>query len=265
MKYVIVAGGKPLNAKQAEVVEPILEEAGTFLTSGARNQAAVEFARSLGYTLSSQAELYDCWQRRVPGCNPANPPGRSTHEGKNDGVAYRWWPAFFSLPWWAWGLDLADSADFVQSANAHGFRAAITYPGDPREGHHVNLRKKPSRRAWRWVRTKQFRVLRKGSRGRAVGAMTKRLVYLGWLDGNPSGNFNERVEDALASFQRHYSQQADGVYGPSTDHQLKVAVRGRKACRKQAMRIDNKRRRDEALERCSRRFGPARDERKKGR
>ncbi len=29
---------------------------------------------------SKQKELYDCYQRGTPGCNPANPPGTSNHE-----------------------------------------------------------------------------------------------------------------------------------------------------------------------------------------
>ena len=263
MRYALVGSGRaarPLPAKLAEVVEPILKVIGASVTSGARDQAAIDFARARGAVLSSQAELYRGWLNRLPGYNPANPPGQSTHEGKNDGVAFRFWPRFFNLPWWAWGLDLSDSRGFVRAANERGFMAAITYPGDPREGHHVNLRKTPSRRALRWVRRATFPVLRKGSRGPRVGAMTKRLVYLGWLDGDPTGRFDERVEDALASFQRHYDQKPDGVYGRQTDHQLKVAVRGRKRCRKQAMREfkGQPRKRAEALEKCSRRFGPAR-------
>lgn len=254
-----MVGTRPLNARQADVVRPILEEIGASLVSGARNQAAVDYARSQGHAISSQPELYNGWIRRLPGFNPANPPGRSTHEGKNDGAAYRFWPMFFSLPWWAWGLDLSNSLGFVDKANALGFSAAKTYPDDPREGHHVNLRKKPSASAMKWVRRQTFPVLSMGSRGKRVGRMTKRLVYLGWLDGNPTGNYDERVKDAVASFQRHYEQKQDGVYGFQTDHQLKVAVRGRKRCRKAAMSITDKTDRERALEKCSRRFGPARN------
>lgn len=158
MKYAMV-GTRPLPKKLAAVATPVLAEAGAILVSGARNQAAIAYARTHGGGgAQSQEELYRCWVGkrdtgvcRCTSCNPANPPGQSTHEGKNDGVAYRFWPKFKSLPWWAWGQDLTNSQGVVQIYNRHGFSAAITYPGDPREGHHVNLRKKPSRPALKWV------------------------------------------------------------------------------------------------------------------
>lgn len=238
----------------------MLAAIGATLNSGARTVEAVLWARKQGAVLSSQQELFDDFQRDPVHFNPANPPGQSTHEGKNDGAAYRFWPKFFSLPWWAWGMDIWPSDGAVEEFNKHGFSAAITYPGNPREGHHVNLRKKPSKRAWKWVHRATFPVLKKGDRGKRVGTMTKRLVYLGWLDHDPTGNFDERVHDALASFQRHYGQHADGVYGYQTNHQLLIAVRGKKQCRKLAMKTfkGHPKQLDDALDKCNHRFGPAR-------
>lgn len=90
---------------------------------------------------SSQAALWSCWQRRLPGCNPANPPGRSTHERRSDGVAYRG-PVGRLLQWWQLGLDVDGAPALVQWLNSHGYRAHRPYES-PRERHHVNFRRNP--------------------------------------------------------------------------------------------------------------------------
>ena len=91
----------------------------------------------------SQAALYACWQARRPGCNPANPPGRSTHELRSDGVAYKG-PMGRSLYWWQLGLDVDGSQALLEWLLRHGYRAKRPY-NDPREAHHLNFVANPRR------------------------------------------------------------------------------------------------------------------------
>src|SRR5574338_641730 len=61
----------------------------------------------------SQYQLWYGWIHRLPGYNPANSPGRSSHEIRSDGVAYRG-PVGRKLKWWQLGLDISDSDRFLR-------------------------------------------------------------------------------------------------------------------------------------------------------
>jgi len=97
-----------------DLVAAISVRADAPINSCAREAAAEPFLRQLG--LHSQKQLLDCAQEkrrtgRCPpqcggNCRPANPPGQSTHERFNDGVAYLFWPRFFRLPVWGRGIDV---------------------------------------------------------------------------------------------------------------------------------------------------------------
>lgn len=129
--------------KLAPVLRRILLRSGAHLQSGYRGADAEPLLKKLGKR--SQRQLYDCWVRRQAGCNPANPPGFSTHELRNDGEAYSQWKRGAKIPWWAVGLDIDDAhvVAFLKEATKEGFHAARTYPDSRAEFHHVNFRKPP--------------------------------------------------------------------------------------------------------------------------
>lgn len=104
------------------------------------------------YGKLSQAALYAGWIAGKAGFNPANPPGRSTHELRSDGVAYRG-PVGRPLSWWQLGLDVTDADTLLRVLNRLGYSAFRPYSAGS-EAHHINLRKSPRRnlirrRKWR--------------------------------------------------------------------------------------------------------------------
>jgi peptidoglycan hydrolase-like protein with peptidoglycan-binding domain len=242
-------GARPVPKKLRDELDALGFGRDVVLTSCLRTQAAVDFARARGARLSSQAELFDGWQRRLPGFNPANPPGQSTHECRNDGVAFPG-PARLPLRYWQVGVDClfqggSGVATVRARASARGWTFTLTYPGNPREAHHGNFRREPI----------LFRPLKRGSRGPRVAAFTRRLAYLKFLP-ERTGGFGDKVEDALKAFQRRYELVDDGVYGAQTARQLATAVRSKKACRRAARALPAGPGRDAALARCHKRFGP---------
>lgn len=225
MKYELI-DCKPVPAKLAPAMRRVRATGSAVLTSCARNQEAVDFARRMGCTLSSQVELYAGWVARRRGFNPANPPGRSTHEFRNDGVAYAG-RAGSKLRWWQVGQDWGTRAGAEETVREYarlGFTAAVTYPGNPREGHHINLRKMP-----RII--KPFPILKRGSRGARVKEVTRRLAVARtpgdktpYLPG-PQSIFDAKVWEALRRFQKDHGQKADGIYGRQTARQLAASYR----------------------------------------
>jgi hypothetical protein len=212
----------PVPAQLAPALRRIKQRTGATLNSCDRSPAAEPVLRRFGK--KSQRELFEGFRRGLPGFNPANPPGRSTHERRNDGVAYPG-PAGAPLPYWCVGMDWSDAAAVVRAARAEGYTASITYPGNPREGHHVNFRKEPRR---------PFQSLKRGATGSAVVDLTRRLSFVRsredhrpYLDGKRR-TFDAETEAALKRFQSEHHQVADGVYGPSTHRQLQASVRWRK-------------------------------------
>lgn len=152
MRYVVVQGC-PVPKKLAPFLRKVLAESGASLQSAYRGYDAEQLLQRLGKR--SQRQLYLAYLHRAPGANPANPPGRSTHELRNDGVAYTrahpggthagQWAAGDKLPWWACGLDIDDAhvTAFIKAARRHGWTVARTYPTSKAEYHHVNFRKPP--------------------------------------------------------------------------------------------------------------------------
>jgi peptidoglycan hydrolase-like protein with peptidoglycan-binding domain len=221
-----------------DTVAAISKRADAPITSCAREKAAEPFLRQLGKM--SQQELFDCAQAKIKtgrcpdschgNCNPANPPGRSTHERFNDGVAYVVWPAMFKLPVWGRGIDV--QIDRVQAfcaeARREGFTVTATYPGSPKEAQHVNFRKQPKISLW------DVRPLREGSRGPRV-SLVVRLLWQAvdpqtgkpYLDPHvkPKGKFNPQVTSAVKAFQRDHHQLDDGVVGIHTIRALRAAAR----------------------------------------
>ena len=59
--------------------------------------------------------------------------------------------------------------------------------------------------------------LRLGSSGSRVETLQRRLIELGWLDGNVTGNYDAATEAAVTAFQEQYKDLwNDGVAGPET-------------------------------------------------
>lgn len=150
----------PVPRPLAPVLTEILNASGAQLQSCYRGSDAAALLHTLGK--HSQLELYQGWVNRLPGYNPANPPGRSTHELRNDGSAYKQWRTGQRLPWWAVGIDVDDEHvdDFIREAGKRGYKVAVTYPGSRSEYHHLNFRKPPlhvrvkaqAKAAWHLVR-----------------------------------------------------------------------------------------------------------------
>lgn len=139
--YVVVSGC-PVPYQLAPYLRTLLAESGARLVSAYRGTDAQALLHQLGKR--SQAELYYAWTHRLGGALPANPPGYSTHELRNDGYAYGG-ARGSRLAWWQCGLDIDDShvAAFEYAAARHGWRVTRTYPNQASEYHHVNFRTAP--------------------------------------------------------------------------------------------------------------------------
>ena len=81
------------------------------------------------------------------------------------------------------------------------------------------------------------RLLRRGSRGKAVQHLTRRLSFVPskgtgkpYLDG-PRGSLGPEAEAALKAFQTEHRLDPDGVYGPATQHALSRAIQLERARR----------------------------------
>jgi peptidoglycan hydrolase-like protein with peptidoglycan-binding domain len=82
------------------------------------------------------------------------------------------------------------------------------------------------------------RLVRRGSRGKAVQQLTRRLSFVRstatrhpYLDG-PRGSLGPEAEAALKAFQREHRLDPDGVYGPATHQALGRAIQLERARRR---------------------------------
>ena len=210
--------GSPVPRKLAPAVRRIKAASGQTLNSCYRgtDTGAAGILRRFGK--ATQAALWYGWSHRLPGYNPANPPGYSTHELFNDGVAYAGWRGM-PLRYWQVGQDWGPNSQKVIAAAAReGFTVTRTYPGSAREYHHLNMRKKPRL---------PFRVLRLGSRGRRVKTLHVYLRRLGYLPASHKAtrHFGSTLRAALKRFQADHHQKADGILGPQSWRQLKASIR----------------------------------------
>lgn len=209
-------GARPAPKKLAPILNEIAAETGYGYNSLLRTQAAVNYARENGAVLSSQKELYDGYAAGLPGFNPANPPGRSTHERRSDGVAYPG-PIGRPLRWWQCGIDSANSDAFIAAAKKRGWIVVRPYPVGS-EWHHVNFKKAP---------VLPRRDLKRGVKNRRVKKLEKRLRFLGYFPhkGKIDRYFGHVTEQAVRDFQRRRGLVVDGVVGRHTWAQLTVDFR----------------------------------------
>lgn len=215
MKYELV-DCCPVPEKLAPVLRKIKSETGCVYQSIYRGIDA----RALLARCGKHDQTW-LWQHMPPGV--ANPPGRSTHELRNDGAAYRGW-AGMPLRYWQCGIDVdnAHVRSFIRAAAKHGWTSTITYPSSPVEYHHVNFRKEP--------RFTILKPLRRGSKGARVVTLTRRLAFIK----DPQGHhyldhkyytFTSAVERAVRRYQNDHHQHVDGIAGVQTMRQLDASTR----------------------------------------
>jgi peptidoglycan hydrolase-like protein with peptidoglycan-binding domain len=225
----------PVPSELADELREIKRTSGAALNSCDRSPQAEPLLLRFGKM--SQRQLFEGWVARRPGFNPANPPGRSTHERRNDGIAYPG-PVGLPLRYWQVGMDWSDSAAVMRVAGGRGWIATLTYPSNPLEGHHVNFRREP--------KLPHTRVLKLGSRGPDVALLQRRLARLcspldggRYLAGRPkrlSNVFGEETATALRRFQHDHELAEDGVYGERSHAQLLVALRRQEKLRHEGLR-----------------------------
>jgi hypothetical protein len=141
-RYVDVQGC-PVPAKLARIIRPALAASGATLESCYRGSDRQGAAILHAHGKHTQAQLYAAWLRHVPGFNPANRPGTSTHELRSDGVAYPG-PVGRKLAWWQCGIDIDDAHvdKFIRELTKRGVHAHRPYSAGS-EHHHINLIHKP--------------------------------------------------------------------------------------------------------------------------
>jgi len=192
------------------------------VVSGDRREGVAE-----RFGKSSQAALWRGWVRRLPGFNPANPPGASTHERRHDGSAsLRRLGAAYEKPrgallkWWQTGLDVTNASQLVAVLNRLGYSAVRPYP-DPREAHHVNFRRDPYRN-----------LRRRGLYGKKKKAKKRK---------HPRDlSLSKRGVDLIASFEgfrSHPYRDAVGVWTIGYGHTRGVGPNTRPVTRAQALAL----------------------------
>jgi len=215
----VVIDNCPVPAQLADEIHRIKELSGAHLNSCDRSPEAEPILRQFGK--HSQRQLFDAFTRHEPGANPANPPGKSTHERRNDGVAYPG-PAGEQLEYWQVGMDWDNPPAAVAAARQLGWIATVTYPHNAREVQHVNFRKDPET---------GLPFAKPGDEGADVRKITHALATIR----SPSNqqpyppeafpHYGPRVIEAVKRFQREHHQDPDGIVGPHTATQLAVALR----------------------------------------
>lgn len=232
----VIFSGNVAPRRLVPLLTVVQQETGCSYASIYRGSEATGLLHQLGKL--SQAELYDGWVQRRPGFNPANPPGRSTHELRNDGVAYRG-RAGRKLRWYQCGIDVDDEHvdDFIKACNRHRWHAHITYPNTPSEHHHVNLTRRPRFGPAVWWRVRPVQLHSRGPRARSVirllrGTMSP-VTHERYLkpQGTPGRVITPHHVEAIKHFQRDHHQKADGVVGLQTYRALRAAHRRQEAKR----------------------------------
>jgi lysozyme len=169
VKFVVI-DRCPVPAEIAEQVKQLKRDVpGAVLQSAYRGDQAAGLLKRLGK--STQAMLYSGWLRRLPGFNPANPPGRSTHELRSDGVAYRG-PVGRPIKAWGCGLDFNDGAvpKLIAAAKHRGWVLFQPYKSGS-EYHHLNFKRFPKHGTIRKRRLAKLVV--KQERARKTDQVTK--------------------------------------------------------------------------------------------
>lgn len=209
----------PVPKELADEIMQIKRLSGAHLNSCDRSRDAEPFLAQFGKM--SQRQLFDGFQQGKPGFNPANPPGFSTHERNNDGIAY---PVArgAQLESWQVGMDWDNPPAVIEAGAKLGWIVTSTYPKSPREVQHLNFRKEPET---------EFPIVHEGDTGPDVKKMTSVLATVkSPVDHHPYlpeafPHYGPKVVAALKKFQKEHHQKPDGKMGPQTATQLAVAKR----------------------------------------
>src|SRR4051794_20298441 len=218
MEFVII-DECPVPKDLADEIMQIKKLSGAHLNSCDRSSDAEPFLSKFGKM--SQRQLFDGFQQHKAGFNPANPPGFSTHERHNDGIAYPV-PRGTALEWWQVGMDWDNPPAVIKAGAKLGWIVTTTYPTSAREVQHLNFRKEPET---------EFPIVHEGDTGPNVQKLTKALATLkSPVDHHPYlpeafPHYGPKVVAALKKFQKEHHQNPDGKMGPQTATQLAVAKR----------------------------------------
>lgn len=211
----------PVPRELADEIRVLKQRTGATLNSCDRSPEAEPTLRRLGKM--SQRQLFEGFVQGRPGFNPANPPGRSTHERRNDGAAYPG-RAGSRLEDWQVGMDWSDPQGIVKAASKRRWIVTVTYPTNAREAHHLNFRKAPELTI----------TLKRGNKGKRVVELTEMLARLRspktgepYLE-QPQTVYDKPVVAAVKRFQEDYHQKVDGKVASQTATQLAVALREQK-------------------------------------
>jgi len=132
----LVIQGCPCNPLAAAYIALLAKDTHSTVNSIYRGQDAASILHRYGK--HTQAELY----ASLP-AGTANPPGRSTHELRSDGVSYQG-PIGRKLEWWQQGFDVNDGDvdKLIGAASKHGWVLLKPYRAGV-EFHHLNFASKP--------------------------------------------------------------------------------------------------------------------------
>jgi peptidoglycan hydrolase-like protein with peptidoglycan-binding domain len=209
----------PVPRELADEIRFLKQKTGSTLNSCDRSTEAEPLLRA--NRKKSQRELFELAQKGLG--NPANPPGFSTHERRNDGTAYPGRRGSL-LEDWQVGMDWSPPGPVVREAAKRGWIVTVTYPDSAQEAHHLNFRKAP-----------EFEIeLKKGDTGKKVQEFTQKLANLRspetsepYLEHSHS-RYDKFVVAAGRRFQADYHPKRDGEFGSQTATQLEVALREQK-------------------------------------
>jgi hypothetical protein len=132
----------PCPKNLAPYIAIVVNDAKATLNSVYRGQDAEMLLNKHGK--HSQRQLFDGFERGLPGFLPANPPGFSTHEQKSDGAAYPSVPRGGDLAWWQIGFDVDDQDvdRVIAQAASHKWQLWRPYSSGS-EKHHLNWKVQP--------------------------------------------------------------------------------------------------------------------------
>jgi hypothetical protein len=132
----LVVQGSPCNTTAAPYFALLVRDTHSTVNAIYRGDDARAILHAHGK--HTQRELFESLPRGV-----ANPPGRSTHELRSDGVAYAG-PIGRRLEWWQEGIDVNDNnvLSMKLDAELHGWVLFQPYRAGV-EFHHLNFARRP--------------------------------------------------------------------------------------------------------------------------
>jgi hypothetical protein len=158
LKQFITIQGNPVHRDIGAYIAVVINDAHEAVNSIYRGADAEAILNRHGK--HSQAQLFAMFEAGHGA--PANRPGQSSHELRNDGVINPHLAVGAELEWWQQGFDVNDAAvhKIIAVAKGHGWELYQPYPGGP-EFHHLNFRvapKRPKPGSKMWARLWRIRL-----------------------------------------------------------------------------------------------------------